>query len=381
MAGNAGWTSTGPPCIRTLALTFGAREYGLGEGINKVTSHSPQRQSQSRPNVLVCGGAGYIGSHVVRVLMDQGHVPVIVDDLSAGHVESVPQGVALIRGSIGDRGCLDEVFSEYSIDCVMHLCAYAYVGESVENPAKYYRNNIANGLVLLDAMRAHDVPRLIFSSSCTVYGMPERLPLDEQCRLRPMSPYGWTKMLFEQILSDYHAAYGLQYVALRYFNAAGAMPERPIGEDHEPETHLIPLVLRQGIDEAATITILGDDYNTPDGSCVRDYIHVADLADAHCRAMRYLQDGGESVAMNLANQRGYSVKEIIAASEKVIGRPLKHHIGPRRPGDPPTLIGNAALAAELLGWSPVHSDIEQILTSAWHWHQSHPAGYRSADTS
>ncbi len=336
--------------------------------------------------VLICGGAGYIGSHVVRGLLDSGRPVVIADDLSTGHRESVPDGVELIVASIGSRPSLDELFARYDFEAVIHLCASAYVGESVTNPRKYYRNNIANGLLLLEAMLDHEVKQIVFSSSCTVYGCPGQIPIQEQCRIAPISPYGHTKAMFERILSDYDRAHGLRWVALRYFNAAGAIAGAEIGEDHTPEPHLIPLVLRQALhtthpgileDAPQTLQVFGDDYNTPDGTCRRDYIHVMDLASGHCLALDYLAAGRESIALNLSSGTAFSVLEIVSACEEITGQKIHYEIGPRRQGDPDELVGNATNARPVLGWQAEHSSIQNIVETAWQWHKSHPRGYAS----
>ena len=339
--------------------------------------------AQAGRTILVCGGAGYIASHVTRTLLDAGHTPVIVDDLSTGHRPSVPDGVKLHAISIGDRSALDEVFAQHDIAAVMHFCASAYVGESVENPRKYYHNNIVNSLGLLETMLDHGVKEIVFSSSCAVYGHPERVPIDEDCRMAPISPYGRTKAIFEQILGDFETAYGLRSVSLRYFNAAGALPDASIGEDHEPETHLIPLVLRQALRAVyperlaniPTLAVFGDDYETSDGTCIRDYVHVVDLAIAHVLALDYLAAGQPSAAMNLANQKGFSVLEVIDACRQVTGQEIPYEVAPRRAGDPPELIGRTDLAHRLLGWRAECSDIETIVQTAWHWHRQHPEGF------
>ncbi len=340
---------------------------------------------QGNGAVLVCGGAGYIGSHVVRMLIEAGRRPVVMDDLSTGHRASLPEDVELIAGSVGDKAVLASVFASHDVTAVMHFCANAYVGESVEDPRKYYRNNLANGLLLLEAMLDADVRNIVFSSSCTVYGHPERVPVDESCRIRPISPYGRTKAMFEQILGDFELAYGFRWVSLRYFNAAGAMPDGSIGEDHDPETHLIPLVLRQALRVARPeareggrdepLEIFGDDYETRDGTCVRDYVHVLDLGSAHLQALDYLLAGGDPVAVNLANGAGFSVREVIAASQRVTGVEIPFEIAPRRPGDPAELVGDAGLAARVLGWRPRYTDIDSIIETAWKWHSRNLAGF------
>ena len=309
--------------------------------------------------ILVCGGAGYIGSHVVREIVNSGHQAIVVDNLSTGHAESVPQGIDIIRASIGHRESMDAIFAQHDIHSVVHLCANAYVGESMANPRKYYSNNIGNGLILLETMLDHDVKNIISSSSCTVYGVPERTPIDEGSKIAPISPYGHTKAMFEQIMSDFSRSHGLRYCALRYFNAAGASSTGGAGEDHDPESHLIPLALQQALqqefpevfaDHKVSFTVFGDDYDTPDGTCVRDYIHVEDLARAHCLAIGYLKKGGESVAVNLANEKGFSVLEILQTCVEVTGHKIPYELGPRRPGDPDELIGNASKAGDVLVW-------------------------------
>lgn len=330
--------------------------------------------------VLVCGGAGYIGSHVVRYLKDAGLMVVVIDDLSTGHVESLDKNVEFVKASIGDRDELDAVFKRFDFQAVVHLCANAYVGESVTNPRKYYTNNVGNGLVLLETMLDNDVKQIVFSSSCTVYGYPDRIPIDEECCISPISPYGHTKAMFEQIMEDFSHAHGLRYCALRYFNAAGAIMDGSIGEDHDPEPHLIPLVLRQALiqeypnlkqDKIRPLRIFGDDYATLDGTCVRDYIHVMDLACAHGLALDFLKNGGESIAINLANETGYSVLQIIHACEKITGHTIPYEMALRRLGDPDELVGVAAKASRVLGWRPLHSDIQDIISSAWSWHKTH----------
>jgi UDP-glucose 4-epimerase len=340
---------------------------------------------QAGGTVLVCGGAGYIGSHVVRMLTEAGRRCVVVDDLSTGHRASLGEDVELLAASVGDKAGMAEVFASHDVAAVMHFCANAYVGESVEDPRKYYRNNVANGLALLEAMLDAGVRNLVFSSSCTVYGHPPRVPIDESCRVSPINPYGRTKVIFEQMLADFDQAYGLRSVSLRYFNAAGAMPDGSIGEDHDPETHLIPLVLRQALrvarPEAASdgrdgpLEVFGDDYETRDGTCVRDYVHVLDLGSAHLQALDYLLGGGESMVMNLANGAGFSVREIIAACQRVTGVEIPFRIAPRRPGDPAELVGSADLAARVLGWRPKYTDIDGIIETAWKWHSRNPAGF------
>lgn len=319
--------------------------------------------------ILVTGGAGYIGSHVNKMLHQKGHQTVVYDNLVYGHREAVKWGILEI-GDLADAGRLDEVFGKYEIEAVFHFAAYAYVGESVSEPAKYYNNNVANTLHLLDAMRRHHVKSIIFSSTCATYGVPEGMPVTEDMEQKPVNPYGASKLMIERILSDYHSAYGMNYCCLRYFNAAGCDPDGEIGESHNPETHLIPLVLAAAAGDRDSVRVFGTDYPTRDGSCIRDYIHVADLADAHLRAMDYLSGGNGSVCMNLGNCAGNSVLEVIDAAEKVTGRKIPVVMEGRRAGDPPALVGSAERAQGLLGWKPRYGDIETILEHAWNWYCS-----------
>ncbi len=317
--------------------------------------------------ILVVGGAGYIGSHINKLLHQKGFDTVIYDNLVYGHREAVKWGTLEI-GDLSDEKRLDEVFSQYDIDAVFHFAAYAYVGESVTNPSKYYNNNVANTLHLLDTMVKHHVKNIVFSSTCATYGQPEKTPITEDMPQHPINPYGASKLMIERILADYHNAYDLNFCCLRYFNAAGADPEGEIGESHNPETHLIPLILSAAAGDRENIKVFGTDYDTRDGSCIRDYIHVADLADAHLRAMNYLQNGGESTCMNLGNCIGNSVLEVIDAAKEVTGRTIPVVLDERRPGDPATLVGSAAKAEELLGWKPQYGDIKTILKHAWTWY-------------
>ncbi len=341
-------------------------------------------RKNNNKTVLVCGGAGYIGSHVVQYLVDKGIAVTVLDNLSTGHAESLPNGVELIVGSIGDRELLDGLFSSNLITTVVDLSANAYVYESIINPRKYYDNNVVNGLVLLEAMLDHDVRTIVFSSSCTVYGNNKQQPIDEQCSIAPVSPYGHTKAIFEQIMADFCQAYGLRYCALRYFNAAGAHPDGHIGEDHTPETHLIPLTLRkaliriqseESLSEIEPLQIYGNDYATTDGTCKRDYVHVMDLASAHYLALQYLEDGGETVSLNLANECGFTNLELVKMCEKISGVSIPYEIISRRPGDAGVLVGSAGKAQVVLGWDAEHSDIETIIGSAWRWHRGRPGGY------
>ncbi len=318
--------------------------------------------------VLICGGAGYIGSHVNKLLARKGYETVVYDNLVYGHREAVKWG-RLIEGDLGDEAALDAVFSAYPVDAVLHFAAYAYVGESVLDPEKYYRNNVTGTLNLLEVMRRHGCGRLIFSSTCATYGVPDRLPITEDHVQNPVNPYGFTKLAVERILKDYHAAYGLEAVALRYFNAAGADPDGQLGESHDPETHLIPLVLEAAAGLRPDVKVFGTDYPTPDGSCVRDYVHVTDLAEAHLAALEYLRKGGGIDFFNLGNEKGASVLEVIAAVRRVTGRDFKVTLAPRRPGDPPRLVGSAAKARRVLSWRPRYGDIDTICLHAWRWLQ------------
>lgn len=324
-------------------------------------------------NVLVVGGAGYIGAHATRQLSAAGHQVWVYDNLSRGHRRAIPEGM-LIEGEVADRPRLVAALRDHEIDAVMHFAAFALVNESVNDPAIYYRNNVIAALELLDAMREAGVDRLVFSSTTATYGEPDEIPIPESTPQRPINPYGFTKLVIEQALADYAAAYGLGYAALRYFNAAGAHPDGDIGEDHDPETHLIPIVLQVALGQRDRITIFGDDYPTADGTCVRDYIHVDDLADAHLRALDRLRPGS-GLCLNLGTGRGTSVREIIEACRRVTGHAIPEIIGTRRAGDPPALIADASLAADVLGWKPRYTEIEPIVETAWRWHRTHPRGY------
>lgn len=324
-------------------------------------------------NILVVGGAGYVGSHAVRHLSRAGHDVWIYDNLSQGHRAAVPAG-RLIVGELHDGPGLAHALREHAIEAVMHFAAHALVGESMSDPAKYYHNNVVGTLSLLDAMRETGVWRIVFSSTTATYGVPSRIPISEDEPQRPINPYGFTKLVIEEALADYARAYGLGYAALRYFNAAGASPEGDLGEDHDPETRLIPLVLKTALGQRAEITIFGDDYPTPDGTCVRDYIHVDDLATAHELALSKLAPG-IGLELNLGTGRGQSVREVIDACRIVTGREIPVKKGPRRPGDPPELVADPTRARRELHWEPRYLEIEAIVETAWRWHRSHPRGY------
>lgn len=327
--------------------------------------------STQNPTILVTGGAGYIGSHAVKALLQAGYQVLILDNLVYGHRDLVEQvlQVKLIEGDIEDRPLLDHLFQTHKIEAVMHFSAYAYVGESVTDPDKYYRNNVVATLTLLEAMLAASIKKFVFSSTCATYGVPKFIPITEDHPQNPINPYGATKLMVERILSDFDVAYSLKSVCFRYFNAAGADPSGLLGEDHNPETHLIPLVLQTALGKRQSISIFGTDYSTPDGTCIRDYIHVSDLADAHILGLEYLLKGGESNVFNLGNGNGFSVKEVIAAAQEVTGINISVQECDRRPGDPPSLIGSSEKARKILGWQPIYPDIKDIVTHAWNWHQ------------
>lgn len=319
--------------------------------------------------ILVCGGAGYIGSHINKQLNKEGYETIVFDNLVYGHMEAVKWG-ELVVGDLSNLSDIDAIFDRYEIDAVFHFAAYAYVGESVDNPEKYYYNNVVNTLNLLNVMKKHDCNKIIFSSTCATYGVPDRLPITEDMPQNPINPYGATKLMVERIFKDYHKAYGLEFVVLRYFNAAGADPDGEIGESHNPETHIIPLVLDAASGLKPDVKVFGDDYDTPDGSCVRDYIHVTDLATAHLLALHHLEQGGESDFFNLGNERGTSVFEVVESVRRVTGNKFLTSIAQRRPGDPAKLVGSSKKVQEVLGWIPQFSDIDTIISHAWKWHEN-----------
>ena len=323
--------------------------------------------------LLVVGGAGYIGSHTVRRLNQQGHQVVVFDNLSTGHRQAVPPG-QLIVGELSQVEHLSRVMQDHGIEAVLHFAAFALVGESVSDPARYYQNNVAGTLHLLEAMRTSGVSRIVFSSTTATYGIPQRLPITEQEPQHPVNPYGFSKLVIERALEDYASAYGLAYAALRYFNAAGASPDGDLGEDHTPESHLIPIILQVALGQRDEITLFGDDYPTPDGTCVRDYIHVNDLAEAHLLALDKLNPG-RGLKLNLGTGAGYSVKEIVDMCRQITGHAIPASIGPRRAGDPPELVADASSARHVLDWSPRCSELQTIIDTAWRWHRTHPSGY------
>jgi UDP-glucose-4-epimerase GalE len=335
-----------------------------------------ERVNESRA-ILVTGGAGYIGSHACKALARAGYRPVVLDNLSRGHRGAVRWG-PLVEADLADRDALLAAMRHHSVGAVMHFAALAYVGESVADPALYYRNNVGGTLCLLDAMREAGIGRIVFSSTCATYGTPERVPIDETAPQHPVNPYGETKLAIERVLHWYAAAYGIRSVALRYFNAAGADPEGEIGEEHDPETHLIPLVIDAALGRRPEIAIFGTDYPTPDGTAIRDYIHVQDLAEAHVAALAYLTERRDSAAMNLGTGAGYSVREVIAAAQAVSGRRVPQREAPRRAGDPAALVADPSLAIRLLGWRARISDLNTILRTALAWHIK-AGGDRPAD--
>jgi len=327
--------------------------------------------------VVVTGGGGYVGSHTCKVLAAAGYRPVVADNFRRGNRRAVKWGPCETV-ELTDRDRLARVFAAYRPSAVLHFAAYAYVGESVTEPDLYYRHNVGGLLTLLDVMRVHAVEKIVFSSTCAVYGTPQTLPIPEDHAKAPINPYGFSKLACERILADYGSAYGLRAVALRYFNAAGADPEGEIGEMHDPETHLIPLALRAASDPGFELTVFGDDYPTDDGTCIRDYIHVSDLAEAHCLALGHLSEGRSGGAFNLGTGQGYSVRRVIDTVSEVVGRPVKYRIAPRRAGDPPALVADSRRAREMLGWQPQHSALPEIVATAARWHHQADPRPRSA---
>lgn len=316
--------------------------------------------------VLVVGGAGYIGSHMVKMLLGAGHEVITLDNLSSGHRDAVLGGV-FVEGDLADTHCLEKVFEEHQPDAVMHFASYIQVGESVRKPDIYYRNNVTNTLNLLDTMLKFDVKKFIFSSTAAVFGEPDYVPIDEAHPNRPLNPYGRSKLMIEQVLADYDKAFDFRSVCLRYFNAAGADPDGLLGERHDPETHLIPLILQAASGRRENIQVFGRDYDTPDGTCIRDYIHIVDLCSAHLAALEYLVNGGESDRFNLGNGAGFSVQEVLDAVRKVSGRSVKLIDGPRREGDPARLVADAKRARSILNWKPEFTELETIVSHAWQW--------------
>jgi len=327
--------------------------------------------------ILVCGGAGYIGSHMVAYLKEQGEEVVILDNLQKGHRKATELvGGKLYVGDLRDRKILDKVFTENNIDSVIDFAADSLVGESMVDPLKYFENNVGSTIGLLNAMKDHNVKYIVFSSTAATYGEPESIPIVESDKTAPTNPYGESKLSVEKILKWCDNAYGIKYTALRYFNAAGAHISGKIGEDHNPESHLIPIILQVALGKREKIMIFGDDYNTEDGSCIRDYIHVTDLASAHLLALKRLKSGGESAIYNLGNGKGFSVKEVVEMTRKITGKEIKAEVAERRAGDPAILIASSKRAKEELGWKPQYDSLEIIIETAWNWHKNHPNGYQ-----
>ncbi len=326
--------------------------------------------------ILVTGGAGYIGSVTVELFRERGEEVIVLDNLSRGSQGAVAAGIPFYKGDIGDRDLVTRIGREHDIDACIHFAALAYVGESVANPGLYYSNNVAQGIGLLEALRTIGVNQIVFSSTCATYGEPLRLPIDETHPQQPTNPYGWSKLFMERIMASSDEAYGLKFLALRYFNAAGATARN--GEFHDPEPHLIPLVLQAAASEIPFVPVFGNNYPTPDGTCVRDYIHVADLGNAHLLALDYLRAGGDSGAINLGNGNGYSVLEVIETAREVTSQPIAVNMEPPRPGDPSHLVADANKAREVLNWRPQYPDLSSIISSAWQWRCAHPQGYAAA---
>ncbi|MCP8617552.1 UDP-glucose 4-epimerase GalE [Salirhabdus salicampi] len=325
--------------------------------------------------VLVCGGAGYIGSHAVADLLAKGEEVVVVDNLQTGHKEAILKDARFYEGDLRDEAFLNQVFQENDIEAVMHFAADSLVGVSMEQPLQYYDNNVNGALSLLKVMTKHGVDKIVFSSTAATYGEPTTIPIQESDPTVPTNPYGETKLAIEKMLKWAEQAHGLRYVVLRYFNVAGAHPTEDIGEDHQPETHLIPIILEVALNKREKIMIFGDDYNTADGTCIRDYIHVSDLVDAHILAIEKLRAGGESLTCNLGNGNGFSVKEVIDVARQVTGHDIPAEVAPRRAGDPAKLVASSEKAKKELHWQPRFNTLEQMIETAWKWHQNHPNGY------
>ncbi|MCD5029008.1 UDP-glucose 4-epimerase GalE [Enterococcus asini] len=325
--------------------------------------------------ILVLGGAGYIGSHAVDQLVNKGYEVVVVDSLFTGHKAAVHEKAKFYEGDIRDKEFLNNVFEQESIDGVMHFAAFSLVGESVEKPLMYFNNNVYGMQVLLEVMKAHDVKHIVFSSTAATYGEPEVVPISEDMPTNPKNPYGESKLMMEKMMKWCDNAYGMKYVALRYFNVAGAKADASIGEDHDPETHLVPIILQVALGQRDSLKIFGDDYATPDGTCIRDYVQVEDLIAAHILALEYLKAGNPSDAFNLGSNDGYSVKEMLEAARAVTGKEIPAEVVPRRAGDPAQLVAASEKARSILGWEPAYTDIKDIIRTAWNWHVSHPHGY------
>ena len=326
--------------------------------------------------ILVCGGAGYIGSHTVHQLVKANEEVIIVDNLQTGHRDAINKNAKFYEGDIRNREFLDKVFRENDIDSVIHFAANSLVGESMEKPLLYFDNNVYGMQILLEALVKHNVKNIVFSSTAAVYGEPKKIPILEDDETNPTNTYGETKLTMEKMMKWVNKAYGINFVSLRYFNVAGALEDGSIGEDHSPETHLIPLILQVPLGKREFISIYGDDYNTPDGTCIRDYIHVIDLADAHIKAVNYLREGNESNIFNLGNGCGFSVKEMISAAERATGEDIKVVISERRAGDPAQLVASSEKAHNILGWTPKYTNVEEIIKTAWTWHKNHRDGFK-----
>ncbi|MFC6294564.1 UDP-glucose 4-epimerase GalE [Lactiplantibacillus daoliensis] len=326
-------------------------------------------------SILVLGGAGYIGSHMVDRLVEQGRDVVVVDNLVTGHLAAINRAAKFYQGDLRDKDFLTRVFDQESIEAVVHFAAFSIVPESMAKPLKYFGNNTGGMITLLEVMQAHDVKQIVFSSTAATYGTPKQIPIKETDPQEPINPYGASKLMMEHIMHWADVAYGIKFVALRYFNVAGAKPDGSIGEDHGPETHLVPIILQVAQGKRDELKIFGDDYNTPDGTNVRDYVHVLDLADAHILALKYLADGHDSDAFNLGSSTGFSNRQMLAAAREATGQPIPATMAPRRPGDPDSLVAASDKAREVLGWKPNYDDVNEIIKTAWTWTQKHPNGY------
>lgn len=329
--------------------------------------------------ILVAGGAGYIGSHMVKDLIEHGEDVVVADNLSTGHRDAINPKAKFYEGDIRDRKFLDKVFDNEDITAVVHFAAFSIVPESMSKPLKYFDNNTGGMITLLEAMRDHNIKYIVFSSTAATYGVPEHMPIKENDPQKPINPYGLSKLMMEKMMAWADKAYGIKFVALRYFNVAGAAPDGTIGEDHGPETHLVPIILQVAQGKRKELSIFGDDYNTPDGTNVRDYVHVMDLADAHILAIKYLKAGNKSNAFNLGSSTGFSNKQMLEAAREVTGKPIPAKMAPRRPGDPDSLVAASDKARTILGWDPKYDDVHDIIATAWKWHSTHPKGYDDRD--
>lgn len=329
--------------------------------------------------ILVAGGAGYIGSHMVKDLIEHGEDVVVADNLSTGHRDAINPKAKFYEGDIRDRKFLDKVFDNEDITAVVHFAAFSIVPESMSKPLKYFDNNTGGMITLLEAMRDHNIKYIVFSSTAATYGVPEHMPIKEADPQNPINPYGLSKLMMEKMMAWADKAYGIKFVALRYFNVAGAAPDGTIGEDHGPETHLVPIILQVAQGKRKELSIFGDDYNTPDGTNVRDYVHVMDLADAHILAIKYLEAGNKSNAFNLGSSTGFSNKQMLEAAREVTGKPIPAKMAPRRPGDPDSLVAASDKARTILGWKPKYDDVHDIIAAAWKWHSTHPKGYDDRD--